>query len=1107
MTIISVFWSRVELQLLRYTPWQAVQGRDNAGADEYLLDYTEMLLPTVLMQSIRRKHFLVTIASATALLLKIQIVLSSSIFQMAGVTIVQSTQVRLLDAFDASAWEERNTTTPEPVGSPRYSRVLIAMVGGIRNYAMPLPFGVTDKFAYQTFSPVSPGVSVSGRPSPERALTATVDGLFMDTECLELENHTLLVEDDHSFAYRLKFENCDTVITKRGEYKLPGPWATRNGWDEPQMQGNDRPCAALPQEHPQMLFIESRPDLMTKEDGFCAAVLCSGSSWLSKVRVVDDGTNPHVTVAPEDGHETKTNFGIDPWDALASQFSGIFPEETIGRDAWLLDLYDNLLGGKLGISDPPRYNSSSLHEAAKSIMSDFGPTFAQAHFKSPDETLLQASAAQNVQRLKLNLPVCIAVIALSGICICSALFILISLLGIPAADHRDPMTFLGLVVAIQAILKNHLGFSSAALGASKDSWSRCTFTPLVQRPLIRTVFVLYVLGLIVGLGTSLYWSRSHSGLATVAQDGYDALAWQSLPALAMIIVSLFSASVDASVRSLATISRLTKKSCHAAEMDESLLDMMGVKALVYSWRRSMPIITILQLMAMACAFLPIMSSVLFSSEHVPGMQDLVIQQESWFGGRDGNPKSFSTEYDNLRNSLSSLNLVKRQSNITYPPNTYADLLFPNMTIQDSLWLPSRSAVITAPAAKLVSTCRRLDNGEYELVSSETSHNIRILETDPNKDAGENSEKYMTPLPGDESSSRLFGLLAESPRASSPVRGRGCGSWASNSSCAAEHPWVLYTYVWGEVRNSSRSGGDLYKHLAVWECNYTWADVTARLHVFDSEGSTLIDHSTPPEVLNSSSPMRSWEPPFAIPNMIPTDNYERLPGPVPGDVFPRMSAFTEPLSRRFALIMEPYGPMKMEDLGNPEKEGEILEALGSDLGFAAAQLANVEKRLSLDDESNTAPSRHGYLQPINATLIDDYRYRVVQDLGITIAMVSILSITFLIHVWALVSENCPRLLRPLNRWRLKIGTKGLAPPQFNTVTMMSALLHGSNTADVLPADAHLMPDKELHQRLDERGARFRIGWFFDTGKESHEYTLGLLNDEDFPFKGTSQAIKT
>lgn len=46
--------------------------------------------------------------------------------------------------------------------------------------------------------------------------------------------------------------------------------------------------------------------------------------------------------------------------------------------------------------------------------------------------------------------------------------------------------------------------------------------------------------------------------------------------------------------------------------------------------------------------------------------------------------------------------------------------------------------------------------------------------------------------------------------------------------------------------------------------------------------------------------------------------------------------------QFSNIIEPYGPITLEDLMDPDREDQILELLYSTLAFAAAQLAKLEQ---------------------------------------------------------------------------------------------------------------------------------------------------------------------
>lgn len=315
-----------------------------------------------------------------------------------------------------------------------------------------------------------------------------------------------------------------------------------------------------------------------------------------------------------------------------------------------------------------------------------------------------------------------------------------------------------------------------------------------------------------------------------------------------------------------------------------------------------------------------------------------------------------------------------------------------------------------------------------------------------------------------------------------------------------------TYVWGKLsvppKNSLLvSDANPFDHLSAWVCNYIRAAVTAKVNVLHSDGAVRIDPEHPPES-EASKPLQLWEPPFPFPRLDESDNYQQSENvSYKGELYTATDMEGHLLSPRFQIIMQPYVPLSVEALADPDQDSQILEALGSDVGFLAAQLANLDNRLGLDDESDVEPFRHGHLQPINATLMDNKRYRFVQNEGGTIVIMSFLSLILFVHAWVLLSEMYRRVKGDVGQrpWLLDIGVKGLAPPQFGTLAMMDALLQGSNVTRILLDNAHLMSASELHQHL--AGRRFRLGWFYNRVTESHEYTLGVLDDDEYQFKGS------
>lgn len=1072
-----------------------------------------MLLPAVMAQSLKRKHFLVTVASITALLLKLQIVLSSALFQTTTMTITRPSEIHLADSFAVRSLDDVGDDFEiDPSGNARYAGAVRATAEGIRNFGLQPPFGASDICAYQTFYPASgEGDSSSQRATVNSPLTAVVDGLFMETECLKAEDISLSQPDGETIDFSIKFEGCNTILRKTWKNQRPNQWTNRGAWDSPRVEENDKPCPSLPQKHPQRLFFTfdaachvEMNNTTIAECTVAGAVLCAGYSFVSEVQVVDDGIKPSVISI--NGLGSRTPFNMDPWAILETQREGALSTSGIenapdlsvqlGLDAWPLDLYSGVvLNGTDDFS--VLFNSTTLDEAAKFVFAYLGPMTSHTYSRNPEDSWSGGTLAQQEITLQVNLAACTAAIALAATCLCGALFALSCPRNLAKPGHRDPMTLMGLAVFVQSKTQSRgslhedppADFMSTA---SKLAWSHCDFTPLVQRLWTRGLFLVFVSGLAVSLGIALGRSRDNDGLAVVPKDGYISASWQSVPALVMLIISLYSASLAVSVRSLSVITQLSKKPCYAAEFDETPLDMLGVPALIYSWRHSMPAATLLQSVAMICAFLPIMSSGLFTPEPVPGRQKVTIQQESWFVD-SGEIDTRELAHSSAREVVRTLNLIKSRSSLTFPDNTYANLLFPSFTINDGVWGSSRSASMVLPAARLTPSCERLDADEFDFVNTtDNTLNFRRNATCPGTGG---VLSYGAPISHSIPETLYLGCVAESHRDAAFSLDERCRN-STNRDNEQEAPWKLYTYIWGKMRNASLPGGDAFDHLAVWECNYTWTEVATTLNVVYSNGSTSIDHDDPP-VVDGSDAHASWEPTFGVPHLPPVRPPYEYRGTPAGEtidgVFPEIPLH-EYLARQFRLLMRPFGPMDVEDLGNPAKDDQMLETLHSDLAFSLAQLANIEKRSSLD-ESVVVPSEHRSIRPFNATLVDSQQYRLVQDEGVTIAIVTILCLVVLIHASAILSELYPRLPQS---WALVVGRGNVAPPRFNTVGMMDVLLRDSNVGQVLSPHAHRMSEQELRQHLD--GTQFQVGFFHSVVDHLDVYTLGALNDENFVFKG-------
>lgn len=90
---------------MRYMTWIDLRHEKSTDDVDLMLDYTSMMQPTVIFESLRRKHYLVSSVTIASLLLKIQIVLSSGLYELREVSTWQHNDVRILDTFNASMFQ------------------------------------------------------------------------------------------------------------------------------------------------------------------------------------------------------------------------------------------------------------------------------------------------------------------------------------------------------------------------------------------------------------------------------------------------------------------------------------------------------------------------------------------------------------------------------------------------------------------------------------------------------------------------------------------------------------------------------------------------------------------------------------------------------------------------------------------------------------------------------------------------------------------------------------------------------------------------------------------------------------------------------------------
>ncbi|KAH6986190.1 hypothetical protein BKA56DRAFT_613576 [Ilyonectria sp. MPI-CAGE-AT-0026] len=1095
LTTIIIFWSRIESQTLRYIPWIAIQNGQSLGPDGYSLNYTSMLAPTVLIRSLQRKHFFVFLISAASMILKAQIVLAPSLFQLQTTRSSHPVEVQVLDSFTMT--EDASQT----IGSGAYHNA-----GALQYFDMNLPFGVSKEGAYQTFKLAKPGPGATSRGTVNAPLTVVVDAVFMDIQCHALENYTTTAtpagyETFYIFTTDLQFENCEHSINIESYIaaNATGEWKIENDLE------NEHPCSLLPKRHPSFLYFAGYVQPSTQDPSVphletCATLVCSPIAWISKAEIVDDGINPQMTMLT---NQHNTTIDSNPWTMLQASILGGLVSHGVSRPvhgpveaAFQLNHMDTSLGDKTS------YQNKVLRQAITNITQQIGPMLSHYDLRQVNESQIMGSIVRETYKLHVSDLTCSLVTGLFLLLLGISFWALAQSRRAPCVWYRDPATVLGNMIFFHSNTDpatDLMESLSEQREMRKTEWVQSSYSPLALRTWVRALFVIFALGLIVGFVIALDISERSQGLATINEEGYLLLLWTSLPTLAMLSVSLYISSTDTAIRDLSTLSSLSLRSCNSRDLDISLSDMIGFRALYHSIKLKVYSVTLSQLLATICGFLTTIAAVLFTTELAPETTSIQFQQESWFGSRPG--QTNSDDQLATRQDLSSLLLVWRLSNLTYPQHTHADLLFPALSINDTDWNANTSIQVRIPAAKIQPKCVQLSDADFETSIGNTSEGtpavvIRQSFTCPNGSIKSVNTNYISLYEStgkdDATEENELPYIAEIlPSEDNWLTGDGsCGDTFSGYSFPPTSR--VQTYAWGKFSFSTMD----FDHFSVWRCNYSWAEVTADVKLIWTNETILIDHQSPP--IQDNSTIRPWNPPFNFPG------FPEYPAESP--VYPEFTA-KDPLASRFptqfGLLIEPFGPSQLSNFGESAYDNQILDALHSNLGFLAAQLANIEQRLGIHEKSSTAPSYHGDLLPINATIADNGRLRLIQSPIPSFILVGILSLIVIVNLYALVSTAVRHLSSGRRSWLLDMDLKGLAPDGFNSIAMIESLVYDSNALKDVPEDAHLMSLGDLHESLVER--RFRIGWFQGDETQAEVFTIGMLNDENFVYKRKKEGV--
>ncbi|KAF6821001.1 hypothetical protein CSOJ01_00436 [Colletotrichum sojae] len=1112
LTLLSVSWARVELQAKRYMPWISAFHTETPDAVDYNLDYMSMMLPTVLVKSLRQKHYLVFLVAVTSLLLKTQIVLAPGLFLVKTVQFLQPIDVKILDTFKIEPG-----TILENDNRAYYTAQSTQQLNG------SFPLGAAKGAAYQRFNP---------RGKSNAPISAAVDTFFVDISCLKLGTYNFSEREDDPpnrrlYDFNFGFEGCDDV-SFQVTYASMSP---STYLDEYAMSGfplkSHQPCPGFSQPGYQFDYLAlKREGVADSKPSDFSAVICSPRNWISKVEVIDDGISP---VLGKVAHQAQSPIELDLWTPIKSST----PTSTLPNrhnespielriQAWKdqhLEIAQvstwTAFNMKLGTNLTPSSSTEALLECMVQLAEYSGPLAIHYGLRRANE-VNAVGQKRRADRLVANFNIGITMVVVFALMTASISCVLIRYKGSTRVWQRDPATALGSMVTFC----DYPELKYCACHLKKDDrntrrgWSRAGFVPLALRTRVRIVFVVVVVGLMAILNLTLPRSKQLKGISTF--DEHRHLTVSSFATIVALVVTLFASSYDTAIRSLHVLSILTQREATTFDrLDLSMIDAMGTHALFTSFRFQIWAVSLSQVVTFFCAFLTIASSTVFALEYVPKPLDLQLQQRSWFGDRPLGDNF--QKYQENRQTLGSMLLQTTRGNITYPRNTFDDLAFPilsNISAVEFGNAKNIGAQIEMPSARLAANCTEMDADAFEIrhASSNNSESERatvsvdviVPAVCPDGEPFNITKGFWIMYDHGSSATRLpFAKLLYSEENMFDARTYICcvNDTLIKMKELVFSPSITQTHLWGEWdRRENR-----FSFLRMWKCHYSCTRLIVTVNMILLGGEWAIDSKKPPRPdLSATAP---WDQSISVPyferNMEEKYFLSNLPIGCPFLIVREQNINDTAIDLTFRFLIEPHGPIPADAFGDPAMEQTILDELHHNRALISAQLANLKSRLGIDERSNLTTFPPESLDPVDAILIDCSNRRIVQNTVETYILTAILGVVAAANILALLSSLLRRW-RPLTRGGIfDMNVKGLAPKDFQSISMTAALLESSNATEHIPIETQSLSREECDVVLS--GLRFRLGWFRRESDQTRRFTIGVMGDANFTFLGNEENV--
>jgi hypothetical protein len=1025
LTIVAAAWHRVDYQSRHSAPWIRLSIGPAAADKTLLLDYLNTAQPWVIISALQNRDMAVACIAAVALLLKLLVLVSTS---LASVSIVdlgtQSVAINLATAF------VDNTAGLADI----HPFAILTTVTLLRD-DIAFPEGTSRQYAYQ---------QVTSDLPIDTNIWTTVDGYSAGLDCQTAS--FLLNNVDSSLqplggTATMTSPGCNlSILFDSNELSKS---TNSNGTGEAYFfrlgQGG---CGNSTNSEDQRVVAVAGRSSVASGGGILqsAQIMCKPVHNISRVDIVRNST-ALLSISPSSPPAYRVPSNVQPWDVAQAFLSS--HNEPLGNllndtTLWWYNQTENLdadtamvlalqlqyrINGSL-TSPSSLLNAAALQAVTTTYYQQLCAIIASRALMQQNVTTSLGNATLTTERFAAHSFATHFMAAILGLALCltaTATFLIPRKGFLP----RDPGTVIDMAAliahsrpllqalrgtggsdtaAIRELLLDGseyftgvdpyerapapgLGYFKILGGPGPRNITLSDYTPpsdkfpypFLMHPIQRVLAYLLVVGLIVSLELILYFSQRNAGIGYATDDTYQHYLWTLGPAFLFAIPALYFASTDLTTRSLAPFATLSRGSSFEESMMTQYANKTGIAAIYQAFRmRNLAVIGSTAALLVSSLF-TIFSATLYSASTILPPADVNLNRLDFFSENPTVPSS--TFCIGCQNGTMLASLILG-ANMSYPALTYTDLIYPNLTLSSisaDFMPPDHLRILaTVPVHRSSMACRKFRQSELTLNITQASFTV-VMGSESSGVMTINTTEFMEASiePSTLPSQTYFGM------------GQAGAIDVGNGSLSR---WL---YAWGQI---ATSGTEQVTILAVsaLACNESMEQVNAQTSFI---GSNLVIDSHAPPVPDEATVV-------PIPLLLgDTLMYSELASP--STPYLLDGFFGNLVSSRFAI--------PVTSLADPGMLDAVASAITQQHKIIRAQIVNAENRQpilatsQLETRGTTASNMVVPATLTSSALRSGTPSRVVQDPVATRILQGLLAVALLLSIVSWAALPKPNIL--------------------------------------------------------------------------------------------------